>query len=124
MESIENQFVTLWIDNGVIFGQYKPDVVIDLEAAKSIARDRMRLSNNKDYPSLVYLTLLNTTVTKEARDFFSGGEGIKYMKKLALLTNSPISKMVGNFYLKINQPSIPTRLFTSKEDALKWLKED
>lgn len=123
MEAIENDFVKLWIVDGVMYGQYKPNVTIDLDAAKQIARDRLKLSNDKDYPSLVLISQVNN-VTKEARDYFSTGDGVKHMKKMALLTNSPIGRMVGNFYLTINKPTIPTKLFTSKEDALTWLKSE
>ena len=122
MERIENDFIKLWIDNGIMFGKYKPDVLIDIKAAKKVVEDRIRLAKGVDYPTLGFLDDLSN-VTKEARDFFSHDDGVKNMKKLALLTGSPISKMFGNFFLKISKPTIPTRLFTRQEDALVWLKE-
>lgn len=122
MESIENEYVKFWIENGVMYGRYKPHVSIDLAAAKKISNDRISLANNTDYPFMGFLDGLSSA-SKEARDFFSHGDGIRHMKKLALLTNSPINKMVGNFFLAINKPAVPTRLFTSNEDALNWLKE-
>jgi hypothetical protein len=123
MQKIENDFVKLWFDDGVVYGEYKPNVVIDLEAAKQIVIDRIALSNGNYYPSLSYIDGLSS-VTKEARDYFSKDDGIKYMKRLALITTSPISRIVGNFWMQISRPTVPTRLFSRKEDALNWLKED
>jgi hypothetical protein len=123
MDRIENDFARFWIKNGIMYGEYKPNVLIDFEAAKKVASDRIFLSQNKPLPNLAFIGGLNT-VTKEARDFFSKGDGTKCIKKLALITGSPISKMVGNFYLQISKPMNPTRLFTTEDDAVKWLKED
>jgi hypothetical protein len=122
MEQIENEYVKLWIDDGVMYGEYKSDVVIDLHAAKKVAEDRMKLANGVSAPFLGYLDGMSS-VTKEARDYFSKNEGVKYMKKLALITTSPISRILGNFWLQISRPTVPTKLFATKEDALKWLKE-
>jgi hypothetical protein len=122
MEQIENDFIRLWIENEIVYGKYKPNTVIDLIAAKKIVEDRLWLSKGKDYPSLSFIDDLKS-VTKEARDFFSKGDGIKHMKNLALLTRSPISKMLGNFWLQISKPTVPTRLFTNEDDAIAWLKE-
>jgi hypothetical protein len=122
MQQIENEFIKLWFDGGVIYGAYKPNVVVDLEAAKRIAADRISLSNGTDYPQLSYIDGLSS-VTKEARDYFSKNDGIKHMKRLALITTSPISRIVGNFWLQISRPTVPTRLFASEEEALNWLKE-
>jgi hypothetical protein len=122
MQQIENDFIKLWSDGGIIYGEYKPNVVIDLEAAKRIAADRISLSNGVDCPQLSYIDGLSS-VTKEARDYFSKNDGIKHMKRLALITTSPISRIVGNFWLQISKPTVPTRLFANEDDALKWLKD-
>jgi hypothetical protein len=123
MEYVENDFVKFWMEDGVMYGEYKSDVVIDLEAARKIADDRIRLANGVSRPFLGYVDGMSS-VTKEARDFFSKNDGVKHMKKLALITTSPVSRIVGNFWLQISRPTVPTRLFLSKEDALNWLKED
>jgi hypothetical protein len=34
-----------------------------------------------------------------------------------------VSTLFINLYLKVNNPAIPARFFTSKEDAVKWLKK-
>jgi hypothetical protein len=40
----------------------------------------------------------------------------------ALLIGSPLTRAIGNFFMGLNKPLIPTRLFTSETEALAWLK--
>lgn len=122
-EIFENTYVKFWMEDGIMFGKYKPGITIDLEVAKEVAAERIKLANGRLYSFVGFIEDLQN-VTKEARDYFSQDDGVKGMKRLALITASPISKMFGNFFLKISKPSVPTRLFTSEPEALIWLREE
>jgi hypothetical protein len=39
----------------------------------------------------------------------------------ALLTDSPLSIVLGNFYLRVSGPVTPTRMFASEAEAIRWL---
>jgi hypothetical protein len=39
----------------------------------------------------------------------------------AILVSSPMLKMMANFFILVNKPKNPTRMFTSKESAVEWL---
>jgi hypothetical protein len=41
----------------------------------------------------------------------------------AIIIDSKISSYFANIYLRFSQPKVPTRLFTSEEEALNWIKE-
>jgi hypothetical protein len=41
----------------------------------------------------------------------------------AVLIDSRVSSYFANIYLKFSQPKVPTRLFTSEDEAMKWLHE-
>jgi hypothetical protein len=41
---------------------------------------------------------------------------------VALLVGSPMSRAIGNFFIGLNKPLIPTRLFVSEPEALAWLR--
>jgi hypothetical protein len=41
----------------------------------------------------------------------------------AIIVESKISSYFANLYLKFSLPKVPTRMFTSEEEALKWLHE-
>jgi hypothetical protein len=40
----------------------------------------------------------------------------------AFLVGSSLSQMIGNFFINVNRPASPCRLFTSEQAALLWLK--
>lgn len=41
--------------------------------------------------------------------------------RIALLGSSPVDKVLANFILGINKLPCPTRFFTSRDEAMKWL---
>ena len=59
--------------------------------------------------------------TKEIRDF-AAIETPKFVKALALITNSTVSKSIANLFLLLKEPPYPTRLFTDEREAKEWLK--
>ena len=62
------------------------------------------------------------SMTREAREFYSSDEVAEVLIASAQITSSSISRVIANFYLGINKPSIPVRLFDTPEDGLVWLK--
>ncbi len=63
------------------------------------------------------------SITREARRYFASQEvhdnyGVI---GLALLIGSPIGTMVGNLYFSLNPTLHPTRLFTDRDIAMRWL---
>jgi len=60
---------------------------------------------------------------KESRRFHAGEMPEQYAKAVALIEKSPVSKVIGNFFLGINKPPFPTKLFTKKHEAIHWLKK-
>jgi len=62
-------------------------------------------------------------MTQDCRKHFAGAEHAAVFSKCALIVTSPLSKIIGNFFLGANKPLRPTRLFTSVEEGLNWLKK-
>ena len=61
-------------------------------------------------------------VEKEARGFSAGEAGTIYTIADAFVLNSFALKLIGNFYLKIDKPIVPTKMFTNTDYAVQWLK--
>jgi hypothetical protein len=58
----------------------------------------------------------------DARHHYSGQTLVERFSALALLIDgSPFGRMMGNVYLRIARPGIPTRLFSDEMRALEWL---
>jgi hypothetical protein len=56
------------------------------------------------------------------REFYATQEANRYVKAIALLIASDTGRIIGNFFLKLNRPPSPCRMFTRPEAALEWLK--
>jgi hypothetical protein len=121
-KAAENGYISLWIENEVLFGLYKKDCILGLEAAKEVVALRKNLTKGVSYLSLVYITHIKV-VTKEARKYLANHANEELLK-LAIITNSGFSKILGNIFLTIDRPKTPTRLFTNKEEAFVWLKKE
>ncbi len=52
MGRFENEYTTLWIEDGILFATYKPGLVITLDIAKKCVEDRLTLSQGKTFPML------------------------------------------------------------------------
>ena len=62
-----------------------------------------------------------TEISKEARDYFANERTASIQRATALLINSPVSRVIGNFFMGLNKPITPTRLFTDPDKAIQWL---
>lgn len=122
MEIYETDYVTMWIKDGVLHSNYKTLLTMNLEIAKKIVKDRIDFTKGKSYPILIDFTNLKSA-TKEARDYMNKPDGgLAGLVRGAFLSNSVVTTVFINLYLKINKPSIPTKFFTNEQEALNWLK--
>ena len=117
---IENDYARFYIKDGILYFIYKEKVNIDLNAAKQIVADRIHLQQNESLPVICYLKSLSGS-EKSARDYLAN-EGSAYTTAVALVVGSPAIKIITNFYMLVNKPKVPTKVFISEEEAIKYLK--
>lgn len=118
---LETPYMKLWKQESILFCSYSDKLNVDLKIAKHCVKSRLDFSEGASYPVLIRLQGV-CSITKEARDYF-GEEGSKFIKAGALIIISPLTKILGNIFLNINQPKVPTRIFTNEKDAIEWLKK-
>jgi hypothetical protein len=59
----------------------------------------------------------------DVRHHYSGQTLVEHFLALALLVEgSPFGRMMGNVYLRVARPGIPTQLFSDEAQAVEWLK--
>ncbi len=113
---------TLRPDN-ILHTECFPNTVMTIEDGKESTRISAEMVNYEPLPLLCDLTNV-VKMSQECRTHFAGEEHAKTFSKCALIVTNPISKIIGNFFLGLNKPLKPTRLFTNKEEGLKWLKQE
>ena len=92
-----------------------------IEKARELIETIKKITENKTSPLLVDMRQ-QKSISREARQFYSRKETMDTVTALALIVGSPISKVMANFYLGLNKPPYPTRLFTNEDEAIDWLK--
>jgi hypothetical protein len=58
----------------------------------------------------------------DARVFWAKKEACPYASADAYIATNIGHSIIGNFYLKINKPGRPTKIFTNEDDAIAWLR--
>ncbi|HET6992002.1 MAG TPA: hypothetical protein VFJ43_11790, partial [Bacteroidia bacterium] len=64
-----------------------------------------------------------TTVTKEVRDYVASAPHKDFIKGEAFVIHTIGQAILGNFYLRVNKPIVPAKLFKNKTDAENWLRK-
>ena len=59
---------------------------------------------------------------RAARQHFSSDDMVAVASAMAVVIDSGISRIIGNFFMGLNKPRIPTRLFTSVDAGVEWAK--
>ncbi|MBW3546475.1 MAG: hypothetical protein KY428_12910, partial [Bacteroidetes bacterium] len=59
---------------------------------------------------------------KEARDYLAK-EGSKDVIAVGLIAESTAQKLMTNFYLAVSRPTVPTKMFSSEEEAKTFLNK-
>ncbi len=109
----ENEIV--W---GELFGdQATEELARENVDAQETVRDGMRKRKTR---VLIDMTTVSE-ISKEARDYFANERTASIQRATALLIGSPVSRVIGNFFMGLNKPVSPTRLFTDPQKAIRWL---
>ena len=61
--------------------------------------------------------------SREARDYFVSANAAEATTAVALIVGSPVSRMLGTFFLRFERHRFPTALFDDEEKAVRWLLE-
>ncbi|MEZ4922316.1 MAG: hypothetical protein R2780_04020 [Crocinitomicaceae bacterium] len=111
-----------WLgEDGIARTLVRDGAVIGIEDAMLNSRAVNSLRENAVYPLIVDTTKIKS-ITKEARDYLSIKDRETNVNAIAIVRKSIIGNMVANFFIGLNKPSVPTKLFNSEEEAVEWCK--
>jgi hypothetical protein len=126
MNEKKYRHITIWAEEAypeTIFGIYSPKLEIDINIARELVANRLDYTQGSPVYTMIDFTNIKS-VTKEARDYMNNPEGgLKALLGGAFLSNNVVATLFINLYLKVNNPTIPAKLFTNKADAVNWLNK-
>ncbi len=116
----ENEIIKFELEDSILLSTLKVEL-LDLNIAKTITDNRLKAQNGVNYPLLSNVKSLKG-ISKETRDYMASKEGCAGVLAAAVIIDSPVTSMIGNFFINISKPLVPTKMFTDEEKAKKWLK--
>lgn len=116
----ENKSVGLRSD-GIVLVSINTDEDVEVKDVIEIVSAIEEIGKGKKFPLLIK-TLKYTLPSPEARAYIATVESDPFASAEAYVIQSFSQKLVGNMYIKFNKPARPTRIFTSEEKAVEWLK--
>ena len=112
----------LWLgEDGIVRIIHVPGAEVTLEDAKETMLAYMQIRQDKRRPLLVDTRTMKS-LAREARKYYAGDEAAQVASAVAIIVGTPVSRVLGNFYLGLSNPHLPSRLFSSDDEALEWLK--
>jgi hypothetical protein len=97
------------------------DMVQTVEDARTNFEACARLAAPDRKPFLADIRLAKPLMPEVRRVYM--GENLAAFTAMAMLVRAtPLGRTMGNVYLKIARPAIPTKLFTEESKALAWLR--
>lgn len=107
--------------DGIIHSHTSSNIDFDIESLKKFNVVMGEMTNHKKAPLLITFDEFAIPPV-ETRVFWAKKESCPYALADAYLALTFGHKFIGNFYLRVNKPGRPTRIFSNMEDAVEWLK--
>jgi hypothetical protein len=106
---------------GLVIVRIRDGAHQSLEDAKANLAAAISETGNRRRPLLIDIRTAQP-LEADVRHHYSGQVLVERFSALALLVDaSPLGRMMGNVYLRIAQPGIPTQLFSDEPGAVEWL---
>ncbi|HXD94546.1 MAG TPA: hypothetical protein VNX01_15175 [Bacteroidia bacterium] len=123
MKPVETRITTVFErEDGVLVLDIKPNQVFSRRDAEEAIAAAYAIGKGKKFKNLI-LVGEHTIADIEAVKLSCSAKGSIYKLVDAFVINSLPQKLIANFYMKVVKPYTPTRFFTKREDAEKWLVE-
>lgn len=116
---LKNDEVTIILEDGIVIATWESQAV-DLTVAQRAVKYRLEATKHQSYPLLSNIKPIKN-ISKPARDYLASEDGCEGIIAAAVLIDSPLGSMIGNFFISISRPLRPTKIFTDETEAKKWL---
>ncbi len=114
-------FYTWKGEDGIVRTKIKKGSEVSIHAAKENSEAVNALFTGKKFPLMIDARGIKS-MTREARNQFTTKGRETNTNAFAIIIDSSLSRVIGNFFLGINKPAVPTRLFENETEAETWLR--
>ncbi len=116
---------TIWINNeGILFSVPHPGKPVDMDRVSIL--DEMKkfreIIGNKKICMVSLANPQSRPPTKDERDFIADQIN-DIVKAMAVITTSPVSRMIANLFFGLKPPPYPAKMFSNEKDAVEWIRQ-
>jgi hypothetical protein len=109
-------------ERGFVRARLDAGAVMELDDAREAIVATWQVAGERRRPVLVDISAV-AGESRAARAYFVSDEAVARYSAVAILVASPVSRVIGTFFLRLSAHKVPTRLFTSEAVASAWLAE-
>lgn len=110
-----------WIKNGIVYSVSMNRKTTSVKEAKAVMDDFRKIVGNEKICLIIDVS--NTTESpREVRDY-AAEEFPKFVKAIAMISDSALGKMIANLFFTVKHQPYPTRFFNDVSEAEKWLQQ-
>ncbi len=118
---VETKTAWFWLDDGVALHVIRPGARLELVDAQHNFTAMVEMTGHQRVPLVADLSQM-AAASREVRQYNSGADAATAVTALAMIVGSPVSRMIGNFYMSLYRPAFPARLFSDAAQAVQWAK--
>lgn len=119
---LETRAARVELQDGLLVVRIRPGVHQTLEDARANIDACADLSG-RGRPGLLLDLRQAVPLDPPVRHFYTGSVVVDVCSALALLVETnPLGRMIGNVYLRVANPGVPTQVFERERKALTWLQ--
>lgn len=120
---IETQIAIISVDeNGIGFQYFKDNTILDVPEQMENLEAIIKVTGNKPTPFVIYAGK-NVIITKDARDNAIPLESKSPINASAIVVQNLAYRLIAEFFIKVQKPKNPYKIFTDKESAIEWCKQ-
>lgn len=121
MNVVETRVAVVRLNEGILEHRFHHDVTLTIEDANAIV-DASRALVSEPTPTLAVAHRIRGA-TRDVRALVATSKAFSDIaSRFAMVVQSPVSRLLGNTFFGLNRPPFPTRMFTSEDEAVAWLR--
>ena len=123
MEQTSTQRIYWNEDKQLVIGECFAAIHSQEKAKENIdAQEQVRDRLGKEKTRVLIDMSLIKSISRDARMYYANERTASIQRATALLVDSPVSRVIANFFMGLNRPLSPSRMFTDRTQAIKWLE--
>jgi hypothetical protein len=106
--------------DGILIYEPRAGVDVSIDYACRVLELGLQIAGGRTRPILVLMQEVRR-IDRDARAFFASDAYLRLAYRTALVVSSPVSRVIGSFFVGLNRLKYPCKVFDEQERAVAWL---